>query len=133
VDHVRLGKDSAAPGNARRRRRLQCQRRELVLDADAQPLRLLVEEGTRAGSAERVHAEIDQHRLAGMWIVVQDQQLTVLAPDLDHRARVGMIFAHRARLCYQFVDVRQASLLGDGPAAGTGEPGGHDLAQIDAR
>ena len=63
VDHVRLGKDAAAPGDAGGSGGFEGQPAELF-DGIAQAVGLLVQEGAGARGAHGVHGEVLNHQVA---------------------------------------------------------------------
>ncbi len=88
VNHVRLGKDTAAPGHSRRMIALQGELAEL-LDADVQPRGLLVQERAGARRTHGVHHEVADAHVAVV-PALKLNHLAVFAADLDNRAHLGV-------------------------------------------
>ena len=121
MNHVGLGKDSTARGEACRLFGLQGQCRKLVLNAHTQPLGLLIEKRAGAGGTEHIHTKVRQHGLPGVGVAVENEQLAVLAANLDHRSCLWIVLAHGVRLGDQLVDVGHTCLSSDRPAARSGK------------
>ncbi len=127
VDHVALGEDGAAAGDAGRVLGLQGDVAEL-LDGDAHARGLLVEEGAGAGGADAVEGEVGHpgRRLGG--VLFQDDELGVLAADLEDGADLGMEAGGAGGLGGDLIDEGDAQQRGDELAAGAGGRGCLELA-----
>jgi len=120
---VRLHEDGAPVAEASRALRLEGQRPELLLDADAEFLRLLLEERTGPRGADLVHLEV--HDRAAL----QADVLGVLAPDLEDRVHVGIEVDRSGRLRGDLVpDHVGPDVVADQVAP---RPGGPDAADAD--
>ena len=130
VDHVGLGENRTASGDAGRMGRLERQGGEFALNRNAEPLGLLVEKRAGASGTNRVHRKVAQRQLALGRLPVQRKKLAVLAANLDHGARLGVIRADRTSLGDQLVDVLPAQGAGDPFAAGAGQPNARHPRQV---
>src|SRR5690554_4315658 len=83
MNHIRFGKDRTTPGDPYRDLCAQSQPAKF-LKGDVQPFRLLIQEGTGAGRANRVHGKIHDRTFT------DNYNLRVLTPDLEHRLDPGM-------------------------------------------
>ena len=101
VDHVRLGKDAAAPGDAGGRGGFEGEPAEL-LDGVAQAVGLLVQKGAGPRGAHGVHGEVLDHQVA--LFCAHQNQLGVLAPHVDNSAGLGREVVSSPSLGDDFVD-----------------------------
>ena len=120
VDHVGLGKDAAAPGHPGRGGGFQGQFAE-ILDAVAQPVRLLVQKRAGPRGAHGVHGEILDNQVAVF--LRHHDHLGVFAPHVDDGAGLGRKMVRSPPLGDDFVDEPAAQNLRQAlaPHAGAGQ------------
>ncbi len=124
VDHVRLGEDRAAARHSRRVLAAKGEAAE-VLDGEAEAVSLLVEERARTGGAHRVHREVGDLGVAGS-VVAEEEELGVLAADLENGADLGVQKTGRCGLGDDLIDEVAAKETSDNAATGTRGGKAHD-------
>ncbi len=82
---------------------------------------LLVEEGAGPGGADGVHREVADYGPAGLLVLAHDDELRVLAADLDDGVDVRVEPAHRGGLRDYFIYEGRARNIGRQLAARAGE------------
>jgi len=127
VNHVRLGEDAAAAGDACRLAGVEDDVAD-VLDVVEKAARLLVHEGPRAGGAVAVGLVVHDAGAARLVAGLQTDELGRLAAHLEDRLRLGVQCGDAARDGLELVLEARLERLADEPAARTGDAHAGDLA-----
>src|SRR3970282_1589039 len=126
VDHIRLGEDRAAAGNARRATRAADNFPDL-LDVVKQARGLLVEKGSCAGSAIAARRVVQDSQAPGCGHLIQQNVFRASPAHFKDAARLRVINGGGLGDGFDFVFKIDSENLGDELASGAGHPDAFDL------
>ncbi|OPZ57662.1 MAG: hypothetical protein BWY88_01159 [Synergistetes bacterium ADurb.Bin520] len=119
---VGLGEDTAAPGNVVHMGPPGGGGFELF-HRNFQQARHLVDEGPGAAGAAAVHPHVRGHQAAGCLVVVEKDDLRVLAPQLHRHPGPGMEGLHGDGVGHHLLDVEGVDQGRDGPSPAAADGG----------